>query len=583
MKTGEQSAPQSGGWKTFRQFFRQVRLSWGWILLTLAISIAYYAVVSYIPGSTAALYAGEFTTAAIMGVVVNYLGTLVLSLVSSICQLIAEARSVRSARNSLWQRMMNIRTDHYDANDPGRLLSAVTSDAEATVTALITVVVSVPSLLIYLFMCLAQVSAYSPRLLAVLFVLVPVYALYGFFMGRWQFRTGNAIQTRIGGLTGFLSERIRNLSLIKAFATEQKEEDAGIETAESLYKANVQYQYINGIVTGYTMFTEAVGIVLAVIWGSMLLRNGEIDLQAWLAFFLFVPMINMVLRQFSLMWTNIKELQGRAARMGALMAAPQEDLRSQGSKDIPKGDIRLQNVQFGYTEGQTVLKDVSCTIPAGKRTAIVGLSGSGKTTILRLLEQLYLPGSGSITVDGRDINEFALAAWRGQISYVTQDATMFSGTVRECLTYGVPGSVSDEQLAAAAKAAGIYDFIMAQPDGFDSRMAIWGGSLSGGQKQRMVIARELLKNAGIVLLDEPTSALDAETAAQISDVILQRFEGKTCVTVTHELNFIANADQILVMDGGTLVGCGTHSELMENCPLYRELAEEQSCQEVYAK
>lgn len=578
-----EKADRGGDWRQFWGFFRKVKLSWGWLILTLVVNILYYRVVTLVPGSTAALYAGEFTMSAIMGLVLNYVGTLVLSLVTSILLLIAQAKSTRSLRNSVWRRMMGIQSRYYDKNTPDRLLSAVTSDAEITVTNLTTVIVMVPSLAMYLMMSLAQVSIYSPKLLAVLFMLVPIYILYGVLMGRWVYKTGRSIQTRIGGLTGFLTERIRNLTLIKSFVTEQQEEKKGISAAGELYKANVKYQYINGVSVAYTFVTEAVGIVIAVIWGSMLLRTGEIGLEAWLAFFLFVPMINTVLRQFSLMWYNIKDVQGRASRMSQLMDAPQEELNENATKDIPQGDVALRDVTFSYAENKPVLDHVSLTIPTGKTTAIVGVSGSGKTTILRLLERLYCPDSGAVTVGGENLNGLNLRAWRDKISYVTQEAATFSGTVRESMTYGVNRAVSDEELANVARQAGIYDYIMDQPGGLDAPMAIWGNAMSGGQRQRLVIARELLKNADILLLDEPTSALDAETAAAVSDTIFERFQGKTIVTVTHELNFIAGADQIVVLSEGRVADSGTHHKLMERCKVYRELVEEQSYQEVFAQ
>ncbi len=579
----KQKAERGGDWKQFWGFFRKVNLSWRWIILTLAVSIAYYALVSMVPGNTAALYSGDFSTSAIMGLVVNYLCTLVLSLASSVSLLFAEAKSTRSVRNSVWKRMIGVKTSYYDSNDPNKLLSAVTSDAEVTVSSFVTVIVSIPSLILYLVMCLAQISAYNTKLLAVLFVLVPAYIIYAIFMGRWQYKTGRSIQMRIGGLTGFLSERIRNLPLIKSFATEKSETEKGVSAANDLYKANVQYQYINGVLVAYTFVTEAVGIVAAVLWGCALLRQGEIDLEAWLAFFLFVPMINTVLRQLSLMWGNIKELQGRAARMSAIMDAPQEEQNETASNEITVGDIAFKGVTFSYDEEKKVLSDINLTIPQGKATAIVGVSGSGKTTMLKLLEKLYTPDACTITVGETDFAGTNPTAWRSKFSYVTQDATLFSGTVKECLTYGVNRTVSDDELVQVTKLAGIYDFITEQPDGFDTQMTIWGDALSGGQRQRLVIARELLKNADILLLDEPTSALDAETAAEVSETIFTRFAGKTIITVSHELNFIAGSDQIIVLNQGRIEDSGTHAKLMDSCPLYRNLVEEQSYQEAFTK
>lgn len=573
---------RSGDWKQFRKFFKQVKLSWGFIALTLAVSIIYYGATSFIPQTTAALYAGEFTAAAIMGLVINYSLTLVLSLATSILQLFAEGRSVRAARNSVWERMMNIKTSYYDRNKPNELLSAVTSDTEAAVSSLISVIIMVPSLLLYLVMCLMQVSVHSTKLLVVVFFLIPVYILYGIWMGRWQYRTGRNIQARIGGLTGFLTERIRNLTLIKNFSKESAEEQAGVDASGQLYKANVQYQYINGIVGGYTMVTEAIGILAAVLWGCMLLRQGEITLEAWLAFFMFVPMINTIFRQLSLMWCNVKELQGRAARLGRLMEAPREEMSKDKDAKIEVDSIAFENVSFGYEKNAPVLDGVSFVIPKGKKTAIVGESGCGKTTVLRLIEHLYEPEAGKIKNGKDDIGGFHLESWRSKLSYVAQDATIFGGTFRECLTYGIGREASEEELEAAAKQAGIYDFIMAQENRFETNLAIWGSALSGGQRQRLVIARELLKNADVLLLDEPTSALDAETAGAVSRSIFQNFPGKTIVTVTHELSFISEADQIIVLDAGKVVGCGRHEELLERCDTYRGLVEEQSYQEVLA-
>lgn len=570
-----------GQWRRFFGFFRKVRLSWGWIIASLVISIAYYGLVSFIPGSTAALYSGDFSMAAIMGLVINMTGTMVLSFLVSAFRIVAEGRSVRSLRNSVWKRMMGIQTSYYDSHDAGNLYSAVTSDAEMTVTQLITVIISLPSIIMYLFMCFAQISAYSTKLILVFFVLIPVYVLYAIFMGRWQYKTGNSIQMRIGGLTGFLTERIRNLSLIKSFATEQKEETQGVLAAKSLYKANVQYQYVQGTIVGYTFLTDAVTTVIAVIWGCMLLRGGEITLEAWLAFFLFVPMVTTIFRQISMAWGNIKEVQGRAARMSAMLDAPQENLNAGASAEIPQGDIVFDHVSFSYTEGKEVLSDLSFTLPRGKKTAIVGASGSGKTTILKLVEKLYTPAGGKIAVGSADIDGLNLMAWREKLSYVTQEAAVFGGTIRECLTYGIARPVADEELERVAKLAGILDYIKGLEGGFNAPLAIWGSAISGGQRQRLVIARELLKAADILLLDEPTSALDAETAAQLSQTVFDSFAGKTMVIVTHELNFISQADQIIVLDQGRIAGSGSHATLMESCKIYRNLVEEQSYQEVY--
>ena len=575
--------PNNKKWRQFWQFLTHAKLSWGWIFLTLAVTIAYYSVVSKLPGSTAGLFSGNFSNAAIMGVVINYSSLLGLKVLVSVLMLLAEARSVRSVRQMIWKRMMGIENRYYDKNSASGLLSAVTSDTENTLSSFISMVVTIPGLLTYLAQALPQINAYSPKLMFSVFVLIPVYILYAVFMGRWQYKVSSRIQMRIGGLTGYLAERIRNLTLIKAFVTEPQEEEKGLAASGKLYKANVEFAGANGVMVMYTMFTEAVGVLIAVLWGCKLLRDGEIDLTAWLAFFLYVPTINMVFRQLTNIWANLKEVQGRAARLGALITAPQEQMNTEASPDIPTGDIVLDQVSFSYQEGTPLLDKVSVTIPAGKVTAIVGPTGSGKTTVLRLIERLYAPDKGSITVGGKDIRELNLSAWRSHLSYVTQGAELFSGTFRQALTYGIHRDVTEKELIEAARLADIYDFIAEKPGQFEAKLDIWGGAMSGGQRQRLVIARELLKNADVLILDEPTSALDAETAAALSDIFMTRFAGKTVITVTHELNYIASADQIIVLRAGKVEGIGAHQALMASCPTYRALVEEQSYQEVMAR
>ena len=570
-------------WKQFGLFFKRSRLSWGWIVAALLITIGYYLIVAKLPGSTAAVLKGDFSWEALKSALINYAFFIVLRVLVETSLLIANARSVRSVRNAVWKRMMGIETNYYDKHSASGLLSTVTCDAEIAVGSLINLIVTVPGLLVYLYRAITEINDYSPKLLAVVFIMIPLYVVYAVFMGKWQYKVGHRIQMKIGGLTGFLSERIRNLTLIKSFVTEGKEEENGERASKELYKANVENSYVNGVMTAYSFITEAVGVIIAVIWGCMLLRKGEIDRNAWLTFFLFVPTINLVLRQLTSIWSSLKDVQGRAARLGELMDAPQENLNETTADTIPYGDIELKNVDFSYSADTPILKDVSITIPAGKTTAIIGPSGSGKTTVLRLLERLYTPDSGEITVAGQSLDTLNLKAWRDRISYVNQDAELFSGTIREALTYGISREITDAELERATKLSDIYDFIMEKPGGFDAELAIWGSGMSGGQRQRMVIARELLKNADILILDEPTSALDAETAVAVSETFFRGFEGKTIIFVTHELNFISHADQIVVLKHGVVHETGTHDELMEKSKTYRGLVEEQSYQEVFGQ
>ena len=580
-RKGKGESGFDGTWKQFLAFFKHSHLSWGWIVLSMALNMTYYLTISKIPGSTAALFAGKFTTKAIMDAVMNYSLTLLLLVVTNVGSIVAQAKSVRSVRKAVWTRMMGIRTSFYDKYDSSKLLSAVTSDTETAVATLMTVLVTIPGLIFYLMQALPIINEFSPKLLWAILVLIPFYILYAIFMGRWQFKVGMRIQVRIGGLTGYLTDRIRNLTMIKSFATEEVEEEKGIETAQKLYKGNMDFAYVNSVVVAYTLIAEIAGVVIAVILGCALPRTDEIDLQSWLTFYLFAPTINTVFRQLTTMWSNLKDVQGRVARLGMMMEAPQENMNENAGRTVTDGDIVFENVTFSYVDDIKSLHNINLVVPKGKMTAIVGHSGSGKTTILRLIERLYDPQEGKIKVNDISLKDFNLPTWRGKLSYVSQGADLFGGTIREALTYGIHRDVSDEEIEAAVRKTGIYDFIMQMPDKYDSKIAIWGNAMSGGQRQRMVIARELLKDADILLLDEPTSALDAETASTVSQMIFESFRNRTIIAVTHEIGLVTHADQIIVMSEGEVVGAGAHDELMRTNPLYRSFVEEQSYQEVF--
>lgn len=566
-------------WSQFFRFIKQIKLDWILILITLVVTIVYYEVTALIPDATAGLLAGDFTATAIWGCVGIYLVQLVLNVVVSLLDTFATARSTRNARKVIWGKMMGVQTKFYQDNTPEQMLSAVTSDTQAAVSSIVMLASGTIPMVYYMIRSFSIVGGYNWKLLMTLLVMVPVNVLYAIYVGKWQHKTNSRIQNRIGGLTGYLAERLKNLSLIKSFATEKTEDANGQKTIKELYGAKKHSIYINSLSVGYMMGTEVISIVAAVLIASGLLRNGELTLEGWMAFYMYMPKIGAVLRQICNTWITVKGIQGYSERLGKIIDAPQE-AESQG-ENVAVGDISFENVSFAYGE-EKVLDNVSFTAPAGCVTAIVGLSGSGKSTMLNMVERLYTPAAGTITMNGADIAKLDLNGYRSSIAYVPQDAGVFSGSYRDVLTYGVQETVSDEDLVRVTKLVGIYDYIAAQPDGFDAVISLWGNSLSGGQRQRLVIAREVLKDADVLLFDEPTSSLDAATAREIQNTILNVFKGKTILMVSHDLALVGTADKIVVVDQGKIVSSGTHCDLMKSCALYKDLVDEQAYQEVYA-
>ena len=564
---------------------KHVKFSWGLIILALVVGCVQSVITSTVPDATANLFDGDFSTGKLWGVAQTLLITLILGLISYIVRVFAESKSTLAARKSVWERMIHAGMDYYDANDAASRLSMITVDAQTMGAGLVQLFVSIPTYAVLLLSCVFQLFTVSPRLLTILWLLIPMHILYFFVMGRWQQKVGAQYTCSMGDLTGYLAERIRNLPMIKNFATEEQEDKNGIRATGWLYQVMITYNVkIGAVIAAYQTLSTVASTVLAVLWGCHLLKTGEVTLTDFLAFSMYIASINVTFVVISTVWTFVKDFSGRATRLAGLLEASAEPHGKQdkGSVQVPNGDLSVEGISFCYpTADAPTLSNVSFTIPQGKVTALVGPSGSGKTTLIKLLERLYAPTQGRITVGGTDISTLNLEAWRKKISYVVQDAGVFSGTLRDALCYSVDRPVSDEELHRVIAEVDLTSFVQSLPKGLDTVLANWGGSLSGGQRQRIVIARAILRDSDIYIFDEPTSALDPETANTISRIILQGFQGKTVLIVSHELNFIAQADHIVVVNLGEMAGAGSHNALMQNCPVYRNLVEEQSYQEVF--
>lgn len=390
-------------------------------------------------------------------------------------------------------------------------------------------------------------------------------ALHG--ISRHSEKTAAITHQAMEDMSGSAIEYIRGLSIVKSFG----QEGASIE---SFRKANKDLKNIHiKVEKGYTPFNclhlfslklASMGIVFICAWQTL---NGQMSLAYFLMFVLFSFVI----------FGSVENINDAAHMLGLIDSAMNklESLENaeyidQDGKDITPAsyDITFQDVSFGYDK-RTVLHDVNFTIPQNTTTAIVGPSGSGKSTLCSLIARFYDVDAGKITFGGTDIREFTCDSLLKNISMVFQNVYLFRDTIRNNIKFGSPDA-SEEQIIAAAKKARCHDFIMALPDGYDTVIGEGGSSLSGGEKQRISIARAMLKDAPIVILDEATASIDPENEHLIQEAISALTHGKTIITIAHRLATIENADQILVIDGGTVVQKGTHKELLKQRGTYQD-------------
>lgn len=388
----------------------------------------------------------------------------------------------------------------------------------------------------------------------------------------------NHFQEQDSALSTVLQENLTGVRVVKAFARQDYErkkfDDANTERFKRGRKLLLMYSW-------YWPSTDAifgVQIVIGYLIASAMVLDGQITLGTYLAFAgLLVQIINPM-RNLGRLIVQVSEGQVSHARINNILKEIREPLHegTYTPSGPVKGEITFEGVSFAYTDGQPVLQDISFTCRAGQTVALLGSTGSGKTTLVNLLPRFYEYTSGSVRLDGVELKDYTRAYLRSQIGIVEQEPFLFSRTIRENITYGVGRQVTDAEVEAAARAAAIHDVIMTFPEGYKTMVGERGVTLSGGQKQRVAIARTLLKDPRILILDDATSSVDTETEAVISEALETLMKGRTSFVIAHRIHTVMNADLILVLDKGRIVQRGTHAELLEQGGIYRQIYDVQA-------
>lgn len=558
-------------WGALLRTIWDLKLPWLTIGVSLTLKLTEATLLLKLPVTTSSLLSGSITGQALVEAILYYVLTGVISVASLAGVAWSQSSSVRCTRDKLWQKMLGMRMSFFDRNDPTEQMSAITNDAGAALD-LVNIIQNLLPAIYYVVGAMITISGYHWVMAVSCFALFPMKYLYALVMGRAFQKSNIRLYQRIGVLTGFLADRIAHLHLIKTCTNEAEEERRGQEACQQLLKADMRIVHQDNIAVAITSVMDILQKFAVVVVAVVLLRNGEIDLATWLTFFLYSQNLFSYMDQVFDYWTRIKGLQGSFSRVVEIMQS--EDEPTGGRSDMPSGDISFDHVTFTYPGNDApALQDVSFTIPRGSSAAIVGLCGSGKTTAISLLERLYQPDEGWVMIGGTNVEELSLSAYRQHMAYVQQGAGLFSGTVRDLVTYGVVRQTTDEEILAAAEKTGFDEYLALCPDGLNTEVAPGAGSMSGGQAQRLVLTREVLRGGEMILLDEPTSALDVRVSARIQQTIDSLFADKTRILVTHDLDFARRYDKIIVLSQGCVVGEGNHQQLMDTCQTYRDMVE----------
>jgi ATP-binding cassette, subfamily B, bacterial len=379
------------------------------------------------------------------------------------------------------------------------------------------------------------------------------------------------VREAVSELSSTLTTNIGGITTIKAFTAEAREADRLARVSNNYRIANQDAIKFSAAFVPLIRMGILTGFTCTLLVGGWLALNGTLSVGVYSVLVFMTQRLLWPLTGLGETLDQFQRFLASTHRINDLLQT--EPQMVEGKSSLPekiKGDIKLTNVNFGYVEGTPVLNDITMHIPAGQTHAIVGATGSGKSTIIRLLLRFHDPLSGTVTLDGQDLQSLTYSSLRGAMGFVSQDVFLFHGTVRENVAYGKPGA-TQEEIEAAAQSAEAHDFILQLPNGYDTIVGERGQKLSGGQRQRISLARAILKDPVILVLDEATSAVDNETEAAIQRSLAVVTKGRTAVMIAHRLSTIRDADKIWVLENGRIIESGTHHELTGSNGLYSAL------------
>ena len=476
----------------------------------------------------------------------------------------------RDMRQQLFDHYERLSFSYYDQNNSGQMMSKLVSDlfdisefAHHGPENLFISLIKIIGSFVFLFLI-------NWKLAIPLLVIVAIMLFFSYGQNKKMQATFMDNRRKIGNLNSSLQDTLAGIRVVQSFANEDIEREKFKKSNQSfLISKDANYRCM-GSFTGGNLFFQGMMYLMTLVFGGWLIAHGQME-SADLAMYalyigIFISPIQILVELTEMMQKGLSGfrrfldvVETEPAIVDAEDAEPLENI---------KGHVRYEHVSFHYNDDDSlVLDDVSFDIQAGKSIALVGASGSGKTTICSLLPRFYDVSEGRITIDGKDVRKLTLQSLREQIGLVQQDVYLFCGSIRENIAYGRPDA-SMEEIIEAAKKANIHEFIMELPDGYETFVGERGTRLSGGQKQRISIARVFLKNPSILILDEATSALDNESERFIQQSLEELAKDRTTITIAHRLSTIRNADEILVVAENGIVECGTHDELLEKGGIY---------------
>ncbi len=575
IKPDHSTNAQASGFEIYRRLLSYVGPHRGALILALLAMVVYAASSTGFAALMKPMLDGSFverdqSTIALVPILilVVFFARGVAGFISTYFMASIGWRVVKNIRQQVFDKYLELPTAEFDNTSSGELISRVTYNvrniavvAADSLTILVRdslTIVGLLSLMVY----------HSWKLSLGFLILGPVVAMIIHFASKRFRRLNRGIQESMGSVATVIEEAVEGQRLVKIFGSHEYERTRFEEVNERNRSLTLKEIVTGAVSSPLIQFLVAIALAAVVYLGSSGFIVGQVSVGVFMSFITAMMMLFAPLKQLTMV--NAKIQAGIAAGESVFAILDSESEQDTGAEVLEAKNISVSvnNVGFSYSDERPVLKDISFTIAAGETVALVGGSGSGKSTIANLLPRLYNVDTGTIEVNGRDIRDYTLESLRKHISYVGQEVVLFNDTATANIAYGQMTSIDEALVKKACVLAHADGFIQELADGYNTVLGENGVMLSGGQRQRIAIARAILKDAPLLVLDEATSALDTESERKVQQGLTELMKGRTTLVIAHRLSTIENADRIIVMDNGRVVETGTHAELLNNQSYY---------------